>query len=588
MKPSFYSSLPLALLLGGGLLLPLAARAQAPIVANFTPTSGTSGQTQVPVSAATVVTITGTFLTGVQSVLLNGQQMPIVAGSNSATQVQVTVPRGALSGRLRVTTAAGTTLGLGSLTITRPTGTGNFRLVSSSFNGIDVGTYSTAASTDLDHDGLVDLLVGEAAGTISRYEQSTLNSTTFTSTGQVRLSDGTVINNNNVGNTRQFAKPVVADLDGDGLLDLLVGAQDGFITRYEQSAVDAGTFVKIGDLPMDASDVVKPSIVDLDNDGLLDLIVGSTDGLLRRYEQTTANGAFSTTVTFLTAGGVNIDAGNYSKPVFTDLDGDGLIDMIVGNQDGTLYRAEQTGAGLATFTALTLITDAAGTAVDVGDFSAPSLTDVDGDGYLDLLVGNAAGTVYQLEQIVSVARPLPVTLTAFTGQASAAGNQLRWNTAQEINSARFVIERSADGRTYQAVATLAAAGTSSSDRTYQYIDAASSSLPTAYYRLRAEDQDGTFAYSSVVVIRRAATAAVLTTFPNPFENELLVALPAGSEVQSATVTLTTLAGQQVYRSQQALSSVAQPLPGLPTLKTGVYVLRLTTATGSTAQRVVRR
>jgi len=587
MKPSLYSSLPLALLLGGGLLLPLAARAQAPVVASFTPSSGTSGQTQVPVTAATVVTITGTFLTGVQSVLLNGQQMPIVAGSNSATQVRVTVPRGALSGRLRVTTAAGTTLGLGSLTITRPAGTGNFRLVTSSFNGIDVGTYSTAASTDLDHDGLVDLLVGETTGTITRYEQAALNSTTFTSAGQVQLSDGTVLNNNNAGNTRQFAKPVVADLDGDGLLDLLVGAQDGFITRYEQSAVDAGTFVKIGDLPMDASDVVKPSIVDLDNDGLLDLIVGSADGLLRRYEQTTANGAFSTTATFLTAGGVNIDAGNYSKPVFTDLDGDGLIDMIVGNQDGTLYRAEQTAAGAATFTALALITDASGTALDVGDFSAPSLTDVDGDGYLDLLVGNAAGTVYQLEQIVSVARPLPVTLTAFTGQATTAGNQLRWNTAQEVNSARFVIERSADGRTYQAVATLAAAGTSSSARTYQYADEATS-LPTAYYRLRAEDQDGTFAYSSVVVIRQALAAATLTAFPNPFENELLVALPAGSESQPATVILSTLAGQTVYRSQSVLSSVAQPLPGLPILKTGVYVLRLTTSAGSTAQRVVRR
>ncbi|RSK42403.1 T9SS type A sorting domain-containing protein [Hymenobacter perfusus] len=83
-------------------------------------------------------------------------------------------------------------------------------------------------------------------------------------------------------------------------------------------------------------------------------------------------------------------------------------------------------------------------------------------------------------------------------------------------------------------------------------------------------------------------AATLTAFPNPFENELLVALPAGAEAQPATVTLSTLTGQKVYRSQSVLSLVAQLLPGLPTLKAGVYVLRLTTATGSTAQRVVRR
>ncbi|WP_426490744.1 T9SS type A sorting domain-containing protein [Hymenobacter sp. 102] len=569
-------------------MLPLAALAQAPVLVGFSPASGSSGQMQAPAAPATVVTITGTFLSGVTAVVLNGQHMPIVAGSNSATQVQVTVPRGALSGRMRITTAAGTALTATALTVTRPAGTGTFRLVTSSFNGLDVGTYSTAATTDLDHDGLIDLLVGETTGTITRLEQSAQNSAIFNNLGTVKLQDGTtVLNNNNAGNTRQFAKPVVADLDGDGLLDLLVGAQDGFITQYEQSAVNSGTFVKVGDLPIDASDVVKPSIVDLDNDGLLDLIVGSADGLLRRYEQTSANGPFSTTAAFLTADGVNMDAGNYSKPVFTDMDGDGLIDMIVGNQDGTLYRAEQTAAGAATFTALALITDGNNTALDVGAFSAPSLTDVDGDGYLDLLVGNDIGTVYQLEQIVSDTRPLPVTLTSFTGAAITAGNQLRWTTAQEVNSARFVVERSADGVSFQPVGTLAAAGNSSGTRTYQYLDA--TTLRTAYYRLRQVDTDGTTAYSSVVVVTRAAAVvSSALAFPNPFEAELRVALPAGSDAQPVAVSLTTLAGQTVYSRQLPLSSVAQTLPGLPELKAGTYVLRLTTAAGSSSQRVVRR
>lgn len=91
---------------------------------------------------------------------------------------------------------------------------------------------------------------------------------------------------------------------------------------------------------------------------------------------------------------------------------------------------------------------------------------------------------------------LPVTLTAFTGQAMARANVLRWATASEKNSARFVIER-ATGAEF-------AAGSSSSALSYGFADATGLAVGTVYYRLRQEDLDGTVTYSLVVAIVRAA------------------------------------------------------------------------------------
>ncbi|MBT9393082.1 T9SS type A sorting domain-containing protein [Hymenobacter sp. NST-14] len=185
--------------------------------------------------------------------------------------------------------------------------------------------------------------------------------------------------------------------------------------------------------------------------------------------------------------------------------------------------------------------------------------------------------------------PLPVTLTRFGVEARPAGVLASWETAQELNSARFVIERSANGQVFEAAGQVAAAGTTSQHQQYTFLDTAP--LPgLSYYRLRQLDLDGSAHFSGVVTTRwngAAAPAVRLSVFPNPVgKSELMV------RVEQATAAATTLevldlAGRRVLRQQLPGSTRQEQTLDLRALPAGVYLVRLLSPGGVTTQRLVR-
>jgi len=86
--------------------------------------------------------------------------------------------------------------------------------------------------------------------------------------------------------------------------------------------------------------ISQPSIFDIDNDDLLDLFVSeyAYSGVIRHFEQT---GNMLSDFQLITEQFNDITLSYPSKPFFIDIDNDGLWDMLIGVQDGNIYHYEQ-------------------------------------------------------------------------------------------------------------------------------------------------------------------------------------------------------------------------------------------------------
>lgn len=168
---------------------------------------------------------------------------------------------------------------------------------------------------------------------------------------------------------------------------------------------------------------------------------------------------------------------------------------------------------------------------------------------------------------------LPVTLIGFQVKRVENATMLYWQTSEEKNSDHFEIQQSEDSRKWTALATVNAAKESSQQRDYSYQDFAER-FGTQYYRLKMVDIDGSFAYSSIQSIKLGSSGGLISAYPNPVVDKLLI----GSKEALASVKVTDLTG----RSIMELSKLK---PGqefsLKSYAAGTYLIKVETATGKT-------
>ncbi|MCL2623974.1 MAG: FG-GAP-like repeat-containing protein, partial [Planctomycetaceae bacterium] len=199
---------------------------------------------------------------------------------------------------------------------------------------------------DLTGNGLLDLVIGDGNGNVYvYYNQGTATSPVFgqQETLQYRNESGNPV----AITVGSRASVELADINGNGRLDLLVGGMDGRIRLYlNVSTSDKPEFEYAGMLQCNGSDLVVPSgrasfsYYDMDGDGKRDLVSGDTEGRLWFYKNvgTDTEPVFDTPLQITVSGvAVDFDGQVRSRPTVVDYNSDGVPDIVVGIADGKLH-----------------------------------------------------------------------------------------------------------------------------------------------------------------------------------------------------------------------------------------------------------
>ena len=246
--------------------------------------------------------------------------------------------------------------------------------------------FNHAPMADVDNDGDLDMILAPANGEFIDNLKFLRNTGTAANANFV-LEQQNLIDNVDAGRS---AFPDLADIDGDGDLDLFEGGGDGRIVYFENvGGRSEPAFNRITDnyAGIDVGFSAMPAFVDWDSDGDLDLLVGNENGFIQ-YWRNDGNKCAATFVN-VTNQLAGIKTDQLAVPVPVDLDNDGLVDLVVGEWDfnglANILLYENTGTPgnpVLTLVTKSLIKKTA------RDFTIPSAADWDKDGKIDLIVGN--------------------------------------------------------------------------------------------------------------------------------------------------------------------------------------------------------
>lgn len=206
------------------------------------------------------------------------------------------------------------------------------------------------------------------------------------------------------------AIPTFVDLTNDGSMDMMIGDYNGrihFFINYPVNEISKMKIQNIDFLGIDVGQYASPQLFDLDGDGLQDLLIGNKDGYISYYhnEGTSVNFdfVFKTDKLGKVRTRLPLSYYGYNQPMFFNADQD--VYLICGSDGGYLYYYNNIRNNIdgGTFN----LVDSMYLGIDVGERSHIAVDDIDDDGFLEFIIGNNAGGVnyFETDYVLGIDEP---------------------------------------------------------------------------------------------------------------------------------------------------------------------------------------
>lgn len=179
---------------------------------------------------------------------------------------------------------------------------------------------------------------------------------------------------------------------------------------------------------------------------------------------------------------------------------------------------------------------------------------------------------------LSTSGPLPITLTHFSANCEDGKTKIKWITASESNSDKFVVKRSRDGKNWEIIGELNAAGNSNQVLHYDISDP----FPTQginYYILEQHDFNGGIkSYNPISSNCQTSFENSLSVYPNPTSNGFKVEINQFDNSEIGSIQLFDISGKLIETTNiQIESGTNEYLLETNQLAPGTYILNILSA-----------
>ncbi len=184
------------------------------------------------------------------------------------------------------------------------------------------------------------------------------------------------------------------------------------------------------------------------------------------------------------------------------------------------------------------------------------------------IITNTAGTLIKDFTVV----PLKLILFSAVPQNDNT-TSLYWNTANEINTMHFVVERGNDGLHFNSLTNIIAKGKANNNYNTTVADV---NTGIVFYRLKMVDNDGRFTYSPIIKIDKRKNAAGFSILSNPVKDFLVIST-TDRTLHNTQASIINMQGAVVKSFIVKEGSQTVEVKGLPG---GIYYLRMVNGSSS--------